>query len=185
MMKQQNDMISGSKRSIDRYALVTRHNPVLHKADIFSPLSVGNGEFAFTADVTGLQTFPHEYRHGQPLCTQSQWGWHTNPKPTGMFFEDYRLDEYDTLHGRQGFPLHAQGQEALYTYLRQNPHRLHLGRIGLRMTKRDSGKVLFIKPWACGRPSSLAIFQSRERQWSCEPPVIPIVTGSLFQFNPL
>ena len=142
MLKQQNDMISGSKPPIDRYVLVTRHNPVLNKADTFSPLSVGNGELAFTGDVTGLQTFPHEYSDGQPLCTQSQWGWHTNPKPGGMSFEDYRLDEYETPHGRQGFPLYAQGQKALYTYLRQNPHRLHLGRIGLRMTKRDGSKVL-------------------------------------------
>jgi hypothetical protein len=64
---------------------------VLNKADIFSPLSVGNGELAFTADVTGLQTFPYEYSDGQPLCMQSQWGWHTNPKPKGMSFKNYRL----------------------------------------------------------------------------------------------
>ena len=42
---------------IDRKALVTRHNPVLHQLDPLSPLSIGNGEFAFTADITGLQTF--------------------------------------------------------------------------------------------------------------------------------
>jgi hypothetical protein len=43
---------------IDRQALVTRHNPVLTAIDPLSPLTVGNGEFAFGADVTGLQTFP-------------------------------------------------------------------------------------------------------------------------------
>jgi hypothetical protein len=42
---------------IDRHAMVTRHNVVLTAADVQSPLSVGNGEFAFTADATGLQTF--------------------------------------------------------------------------------------------------------------------------------
>ena len=46
---------------IDRFALVSRHNPVIRKFDPLSPLSVGNGEFAFTCDVTGLQTFPDDY----------------------------------------------------------------------------------------------------------------------------
>ena len=32
---------------IDRAALVTRHNPTLVKLDPLSPLSLGNGEFAF------------------------------------------------------------------------------------------------------------------------------------------
>jgi hypothetical protein len=45
---------------IDRFTLVTRHNPTLNKFDLLSPLSVGNGEFAFTADVTGLQTFSED-----------------------------------------------------------------------------------------------------------------------------
>src|SRR3954468_20333208 len=62
---------------IDRFALVTRHNPVLKQFEPSSPLSVGNGEFAFTADVTGLQTFPSMYEQTMPLCTMSQWGWHT------------------------------------------------------------------------------------------------------------
>src|SRR5262245_52140821 len=40
---------------IDRRALVSRHDVVLKKLDPEAPLSLGNGEFAFTADVTGLQ----------------------------------------------------------------------------------------------------------------------------------
>jgi hypothetical protein len=68
-------------RPIDRQALVKRHNPVVHEPDAFSSLPVGNGEFAFTADITGLQTFPEFYHEGIPLGTQSQWGWHTFPNP--------------------------------------------------------------------------------------------------------
>src|SRR4051812_47004969 len=45
---------------IDRAALVVRHNPVSRKLDPLAPLSVGNGEFAFTGDITGLQTFPEK-----------------------------------------------------------------------------------------------------------------------------
>jgi hypothetical protein len=71
--------------SIDRAALVSRHNPVLQQLDPLSALTVGNGEFAFTADVTGLQTFLAEYENAMPLCTMSQWGWHTRPAPRARF----------------------------------------------------------------------------------------------------
>ena len=46
---------------IDRHALVSRHNPTLRAFDTGAPLSVGNGELAFTADATGLQTFADAY----------------------------------------------------------------------------------------------------------------------------
>jgi hypothetical protein len=98
---------------IDRRALVTRHNPTLRAADPLSPLSLGNGEFAFTADITGLQTFPEFFERqeaGQPpragstpggstpLVTQAQWGWHTFPNPQGYQPAD-AYAPYDS-HGR-------------------------------------------------------------------------------------
>ncbi|HUG11354.1 MAG TPA: hypothetical protein VMM36_10085, partial [Opitutaceae bacterium] len=46
---------------IDREALVRRHNVVVRSVDPTSPLTVGNGGFAFTVDVTGLQTFADYY----------------------------------------------------------------------------------------------------------------------------
>src|SRR5215472_12105778 len=64
----------GKAAPIDLPALVGRHNPVLRTIDPQSPLSLGNGEFAFTADITGLQTFPEHYRKAAPLCTMSQRG---------------------------------------------------------------------------------------------------------------
>src|SRR5690349_15787118 len=57
--------------AIDRAALVARHRITLTQPDAMSPLSVGNGEFAFTADITGLQTFP-EF-HTQGLETAQRW----------------------------------------------------------------------------------------------------------------
>ena len=54
---------------IDRRALVGRHNPIIRKLDPFSALTVGNGNFAFAGDVTGLQTFVEAYRGDFPLCT--------------------------------------------------------------------------------------------------------------------
>ena len=57
---------------IDRHALVARHQPVLRQFDPENPLSVGNGEFAFTADVTGLQTFPEAFTNTIPLREAAQ-----------------------------------------------------------------------------------------------------------------
>jgi hypothetical protein len=122
---------------IDRRELVRRHNPVLRHADPRSPLSVGNGEFAFTADVTGLQTFPEVYERGIPLCTQSQWGWHSFPSPKGLTADDLRPTYYDTYGRQVGYPTSPEGQRELYDWLRQNPHRLHLGRIGLLLDERQ------------------------------------------------
>ncbi len=125
--------------SIDRKALVIRHNPVLEKLDPLSPLSVGNGEFAFTADITGLQTFPREYEKAMPLCTMSQWGWHTTPLPAGLDPKQLRLTQYET-HGRKvGYHTSAEGQAELFNWLRENPHRLNLARIGLLLSKGDLG----------------------------------------------
>lgn len=117
--------------------MAARHSPVLRKLDPLSPLSIGNGQFAFTADVTGLQTFPGEYENSMPLCTMSQWGWHTTPLPAGLDPKALRLNQYDT-HGRAvGYHTGSEGQTELFNWLRENPHRLHLGRIGLHLTKGD------------------------------------------------
>ncbi len=115
---------------INRRDVVSRHNPTLRGIDPRSPLSVGNGEFAFTADPTGLQTFPQPYETGMPLCTQSQWGWHTTPSPDGKGPPDLRLAEFDTFGRKVGYATSSDGQKQLFDWLRENPHRLHLGRIG-------------------------------------------------------
>src|ERR1044072_8903060 len=126
----------GAARAIDRAALVRRHDPLLRNLDPLSPLSVGNGEFAFTADVTGLQTFPEEYESQMPLCTMSQWGWHTTPRPAGLEGKELRFTPYDT-HGREVlYHTSSEGQKELFDWLRENPHRLHLGRVGLLLKNR-------------------------------------------------
>lgn len=117
---------------IDRAALVARNNPHITALDPLASLSVGNGRFAFTADVTGLQTFQERYSKGVPLGTQSQWGWHSFANPENLRFEETLLP-YD--FGRGHMELYAcqiregRGQDASNWY-RINPHRLHLGVIG-------------------------------------------------------
>ncbi len=127
----------GSTASIDRKSLVQRHNPNITKFDPFSALTVGNGSFAFTADVTGLQTFYEQCRTDFPLCTGAHWAWHATPAPPGVNPKDYRYKMYNA-HGREvGYATDGKGQEQLYNWLRENPHRLHLGRIALNLRNAD------------------------------------------------
>jgi hypothetical protein len=126
-----------SANPIDRRALVQRHNPVVTKLDPFSALSLGNGEFAFTADVTGLQTFSAECEKDFPLCTMSHWGWHTIPAPAGIRREDYRFKDFDVYGRKVGYATDKTGQETLFNWLRENPHGLHLGRVAFELKKSD------------------------------------------------
>jgi hypothetical protein len=133
--------VAGDADKIDRHALVTRHNPVVWALDPFAALTVGNGSFAFTADVTGLQTFPEEYLKEFPLCTCAAWAWHTMPAPAGVNPADLKFKNFNA-HGRQvGYATSSTGQQPLFDWLRQNPHRLHLGQIGLMMGTPDAVAV--------------------------------------------
>jgi hypothetical protein len=124
---------------IDRHALVTRHNVVLHRFDADNPLTVGNGGFAFTVDATGLQTFPEAFERTTPLGTLSDWGWHTAPNPNNWNIDRFQFKEFPDLDGRlvpyADVPGNQQTPEI--KWLRANPHRLHLGRIGFVLTHAD------------------------------------------------
>ncbi len=132
-------LFAQTANKIDRKALVSRHNVVITKADSLSSLSVGNGGFAFTVDVTGLQSFPKYYEHGVALGTQSEWGWHSFPDKNNYTLAE-TLKEYD-LHGRKIlYATQQKGPErvkAAIDYLRENPHRLQLGNIGFEILKKD------------------------------------------------
>jgi hypothetical protein len=60
---------------INRKEVVGKFNPVRHASSNSTPMQVGNGNFAFGVDVTGLQTF-------LPYATLSSWGWHNFSLPT-------------------------------------------------------------------------------------------------------
>lgn len=133
--------VSRTDSPIDRYALVMRNNPHNLSFDSLASLSVGNGEFAFTVDVTGLQTFPRQYAKGVPLGTQSQWGWHSFPNPEG-YTHDETLKSYDFGRGHLE-PYSVQYNEPkrlkdAAEWFRVNPHRLHLGIIGLELGEEAS-----------------------------------------------
>ena len=128
--------VAGDHTPIDRQALVTRHNVVLTNADVTSPLSVGNGEFAFTADVTGLQTFAGYYDGTIPLSTMAQWGFHTMPNPNGYSLDKFPRTMIDHAGRPAGYLYDENGKtppawHAAAAYLYANPGRLNLGRLAL------------------------------------------------------
>ncbi len=126
------EKVNCRNKLIDRKELVSRHNPVLVTADLSSPLSLGNGEFAFTADITGLQTFHDQYRYF-PLCTMAQWGWHSFQ--VDLDASKLRLKLFDTYGRNIGYAVDSYGQNELFNNLRQNAHRLNLAAIGLVIEK--------------------------------------------------
>lgn len=121
---------------IDRQAVVERHTIRLTRIDVESPLSVGNGDFAFTVDPTGLQTFEsHFHDEGIPLETSSTlpWAWHEFPNPQGLKLEDAMMPH--DFHGRTVMFAGRQNSPA-GAYFRENPHPIPLGQISLWLDGR-------------------------------------------------
>ncbi|HPL06247.1 MAG TPA: hypothetical protein PLW96_03230 [Bacteroidales bacterium] len=128
---------------IDRKALVDRNKVQVNAFDSLASLSLGNGNFAFTVDITGLQTFPERYSKGVPLGTQSQWGWHSFPNTQKYRFEEtlraYNFRGKEELYAVQ---FNEKGRpQAAADYFRINPHRLHLGVVGLEL-RNPQGEIM-------------------------------------------
>lgn len=112
---------------IDRKTIVQQYNLKLNQSHPYSPIQVGNGNFAFGVDVTGLQTFlPHN--------TLSSWGWHNSSLPTTPNQtqpEDYTGVDWWT-HGRLvNYAQPNPTQKDISQWMIANPHRINLGRVGL------------------------------------------------------
>lgn len=126
-------------QKINRQQLVQRHNIIITKADSLSSLTAGNGKFAFTVDVTGLQTFPLHYQKGIPLGTQSQWGWHSFIDTVGYKKEEalktYHLNGRDISYLVQWNA--PERNKKASDWFRQNPHRLQLGNPGFEIIKKN------------------------------------------------
>lgn len=95
-------------------------------------MQVGNGEFAFGMDITGLQTFAR-------FNTMSHWGWHSSPPPADPAL--FKGQTWPT-HGRDiRYPMPDPAQPALNLWLASNPHRVNLGRIGLVILKKNGAEA--------------------------------------------
>jgi hypothetical protein len=127
---------------IDRHALVSRHNIVVHDLDPNGAMAVGNGDFAFNFDVTGLQSFPEYYAKTMPIGILSDWGWHSFPNPNGYTLSTFPMESIPKYGRAFVFPTSSTSKPSPQgAYLRGNPNRLGLGRIGLEMTHPDGSPV--------------------------------------------
>jgi protein-glucosylgalactosylhydroxylysine glucosidase len=133
--------IGGKEAKIDRYSLVTRHNIVTSAIDSLDVLSVGNGKFTFTTDITGLQTFPAFYSRGISLGTMAEWAWHSAPNSLGYSLDDvyrsYKVHGRDVGYVYQFRPSDDPKKAIETDWLRANPHKIHLGMIGLQIALKD------------------------------------------------
>ena len=121
-------LISGqADAKIDRAAVVAQFNPHRSASSNSTPLQVGNGNFAFGVDVTGLQTF-------YPFNTLSTWCWHNSSLPsTPNQTEPSDFTGLDWwTHGRLvNYAQPNPAEEDISQWMIGNPHRVNLGRVGL------------------------------------------------------
>ncbi|KAE9987666.1 hypothetical protein EG328_001899 [Venturia inaequalis] len=119
---------SSALGSIDRQRIVSRYNVIRSRVigNTTTPLQVGNGNFAFNVDSTGMQTF-------LPFNTMSSWAWHNDSLPTnGEQLSDYNGVDMMT-HGRNiSYDLSDRRLPKISQWLVSNPNRINLGRIGLK-----------------------------------------------------
>ena len=130
---------------IDRRAMVSRHDVHFQQIDPTSALMVGNGNLAFTADITGLQTFPEQYSPLVPLLTEAQWGWHSFPNGNHYEYAD-SLQPVQVRGSTQYYPwLHdwSEGHQPAVAWLRDNPHRISLGRLSLYLISKTGKPARF------------------------------------------
>ncbi|RAK06900.1 hypothetical protein C8C77_12040 [Halanaerobium saccharolyticum] len=128
---------------INRYQLVNRNNPILKNKDLNSPFTLGNGEFAFTADFTGLQTFYKSYAEEIPINTMAQWGWHSFNSEENYDRKNLKFKNYNRGNKKIPYASEEKGQAGLFNFLRENPHKYNLARVGLHLEKKNGVKVEF------------------------------------------
>jgi len=121
---------------IDRQALLSRNSPHYHEVHPEAPLTIGNGGFAFTADITGLQSFGEEYQaRSMPLETLSRWAWIEDANPEGYTLaaasKPYRQADGSML----AFPTEASTPAG--QWLRRNPRDFPLAVLSLCWNKPD------------------------------------------------
>jgi hypothetical protein len=121
-------LVASASAAIGREALVHRHDIRVAKIDPEASLTMGNGDFAFTVDVTGLRSFEEiYYKGGIPLETLSTWAWHSHPNVDNLKLTDAMAPS--DFHGRP-VPYASLQESPAGKYFRENPHPLALGQIG-------------------------------------------------------
>ena len=166
---------------IDRHAVVNRNNPIITEASDLASLTVGNGHFAATVDVTGLQSFPFDYGAGVPLNAMSDWGWHKFENTNGLTASESEK-AFDFGHGHQEvyaveYKKAEDGRHKDATeYFRVNPHRLNLGTIGLNL-KDASGKAISLQALSSIRQEQKLWDGEIESSFTADDETVEVTTG--------
>ncbi|MCD8237853.1 MAG: glycoside hydrolase family 65 [Clostridiales bacterium] len=120
---------------MNRRQIISSHNPILTEPTPDSPFTVGSGSFAFTADITGLQTLYDEYTI-PPLCAMAEWAWHESLNTAGNYeytYADLKQNVYDFCGRKVYYPrTKFKGNEGVYEHLRRNPHKFNLLRLSFK-----------------------------------------------------
>jgi hypothetical protein len=157
---------------IDRYALVTRHNIQWNSSTGTIPL--GNGEFCFNADGTGLQTFGGN--------SMSHWAWHSFPLPSGVTADQIPATGTFETGRVQGQDNPPSGTAAIETWMKQNPHIMNLGRLQLcnangtaLITGQISGLARTLDLWSGVQTSSYQVNGQTVSVETCVHPALDAV----------
>ncbi|KAJ9191527.1 hypothetical protein DTO164E3_8813 [Paecilomyces variotii] len=121
-----------SQGTIVRRPIITRFNPTRRtvSSNYTTPIQIGNGNFAFGADITGLQTL-------QPFNTLSSWGWHNTSLPNNTTPANFTGLDWWT-HGRLvNYDQPNPAEPEISQWLIANPHRVNLGRVGFAFFEGD------------------------------------------------
>ena len=169
--------------AIDRHAVVNRNNPIITEANDLASLTVGNGHFATTVDITGLQSFPFDYGAGVPLNAMSDWGWHQFENTNDLKPSESEKT-FDLGHGHP--EIYAVEYKASKNddarlveateYFRVNPHRLNLGTIGLDL-KNKAGSLLTLKDLTAIRQEQKLWDGEIESRFSADGESVEVSTG--------
>ena len=151
-----------ARAAIDRRAVVARHALRTAAADAsqLDPLDVftlGNGDFCFNVDATGLQTFNSTYATAVPsrldLNTLSSWGWHSlpyhfpNTTDPAAFLRamnwSYLPTAVSATENRTvPYLLAANNTDSDGGWTNRNSHRMGLGQLSLRLVEAGAAAGL-------------------------------------------
>lgn len=127
-----------SESKIIRQPIISRFNPIRRtvSSNYITPIQIGNGNFAFGADITGLQTL-------QPFNTLSSWGWHNSSLPNNTTPANFTGLDWWT-HGRLvNYDQPNPAEPDISQWLIANPHRVNLGRVGfVSFQDGESGAIV-------------------------------------------
>jgi hypothetical protein len=129
------NLYAAKSEPINRKEVVSRHNLYITNRNLKGPSQVGNGRFAFGFDITGLQTF------NQDANTMSEWGWHSFPLPGNEGPDQYKGQEWDTQGRLVRYDVTNPAQGKLVNWMRANPQRLNLGRLGFILKAKDGKSI--------------------------------------------